>query len=55
LFAGRPRDIEDVRNIIVKALLLDRKYINRWLKEFDKTTEDKKFTTLFKQVLKEAK
>jgi hypothetical protein len=55
LFAGRPRDIEDARNIIVKTPLLDRKYINCWLKEFDKATEARKFTDSFKQVLKEAK
>lgn len=35
LFAGRPRDIEDVRGILLKGRPLDVHYINRWLKELE--------------------
>ena len=35
IFAGRPRDLEDVRNIMIKNPSFDKKYINKWLKEFD--------------------
>ncbi len=34
LFAGRPRDIEDVKGIIVQQKKLDKKYLHRWLGEF---------------------
>ena len=35
IIAGRPRDIEDVRVILIKNPNYDSKYINRWLKDFD--------------------
>lgn len=50
MFAGRPRDIEDVMNIIKKNKKLDRIYIRKWLKIFDKSNNGtllqqfKKFT-----------
>ncbi len=35
LFAGRPRDIEDVRGVLArKGKTLDRTYLRRWIKEF---------------------
>lgn len=34
LFAGRPRDIEDVRSMLSKNELRDIEYIQRWLNEF---------------------
>lgn len=33
--AGRPRDLEDVRSILLKNPQLDREYIRRWLAELD--------------------
>jgi len=39
IFAGRPRDLEDVRSIIIKNRDLDREYVRRWLKEFERSTE----------------
>lgn len=33
--AGRPRDLEDVRNILLKNQLIDANYVRQWLKEFD--------------------
>lgn len=35
--AGRPRDLEDVRSILLKQADFDRSYIDRWLLEFDRT------------------
>ncbi len=39
LFAGRPRDIEDVRGIIKLNRKIDTDYLNRWLQEFMNVTE----------------
>lgn len=52
IFAGRPRDIEDVRSIILKNLDIDTQYIRRWLKEFDKSSDKKDFLKTFEEVLK---
>jgi len=35
IFAGRPRDIEDVKMIVIKNPELDVKYIIEWLKSFE--------------------
>jgi hypothetical protein len=35
--AGRPRDLEDVRSILLKKPPLDLPYIHRWLQEFDQS------------------
>lgn len=37
IIAGRPRDMEDVRNILNKNAELDRAYIQLWLAEFDRS------------------
>ncbi len=34
-FAGRPRDIEDARSIIIKNPDFDQAYVRRWLKELE--------------------
>jgi predicted nucleotidyltransferase len=34
--AGRPRDLEDVRSILLRNSELDRAYIRRWLGEFER-------------------
>ena len=39
IFSGRPKDIEDVRAIIIKNPNFDRRYIKKWLKEFDSQPE----------------
>jgi hypothetical protein len=52
IFAGRPRDIEDVRSIILKNLDIDAQYIRKWLKEFDKSSDKKDFLKTFEKVLK---
>jgi len=35
MFAGRPRDIEDVRGVLVRHPECDREYVERWLGEFE--------------------
>jgi len=52
IFAGRPRDIEDVRKILLKNKV-DENYIKKWLKEFDKALGKgtlKTFVELIKEV-----
>lgn len=40
MVAGRPRDLEDVRSILLKNPGLDMPYISRWLSRFDRTQGD---------------
>lgn len=47
IFAGRPRDLEDAAVVMVKNPDFDREYIEKWLKEFDRTMESSNFTALF--------
>ncbi len=37
--AGRPRDLEDIRNILVKNPAYDRDYVLSWLREFDRALD----------------
>jgi plasmid stabilization system protein ParE len=53
IFSGRPRDLEDVRTIIVKNPDMDRSYIKKWLAEFDKTVDGANFTDSFENLLQE--
>ncbi|MFN3480222.1 MAG: nucleotidyl transferase AbiEii/AbiGii toxin family protein [Thermodesulfovibrionales bacterium] len=55
IFAGRPRDIEDVRGIILKNPKLDLRYIEGWLKEFENSVEGGDFLQVFKEILKNVK
>lgn len=41
LVAGRPRDIEDVRSIVLKNPGLDAEYMRRWLGEIDADRAEK--------------
>jgi predicted nucleotidyltransferase len=41
LVAGRPRDIEDVKAVLLKNPGYDRDYIKRWLADFDATIDSK--------------
>jgi len=52
IFAGRPRDIEDARIILLKNPSCDLKYIEKWLKEFNKMAEDKNLLRIFKELKK---
>ena len=54
VFAGRPRDIEDVKTVILKNPGIDRQYIRAWLKEFDKSddsSEKRSFLKTFEGVV----
>ncbi len=53
IFSGRPRDIEDVKSIILKNPKFNITYIRRWLKEFDATVKGKDFLNCFEETLKE--
>jgi len=52
IFAGRPRDLEDVRTIILKNQKLDVSYIKKCLKLFDSSGPQKKFLKTFENMLK---
>ena len=50
IFAGRPRDLEDVKNIVIKNPEIDTEYIQTWLKEFDRTLNEN-FCKTFEGIL----
>lgn len=53
--AGRPRDLEDVKNILGKNRDLDITYMKRWFAEFDASLQEKftdRFETVRKSVLR---
>ena len=54
VIAGRPRDIEDIKSILLKNPEYDSTYIEQWLKSFDVSLGES-FLKLFKNVLKEIK
>jgi hypothetical protein len=54
IFAGRPRDLEDVRSMILKNPDFDHEYTRKWLKEFDRSMESSDFTRLFEHLVREA-
>ncbi len=53
IFAGRPRDIEDVRAILLKNRDVDVEYIRRWLKDFDSLPEGEGVLATFEAILKD--
>jgi predicted nucleotidyltransferase len=53
-FAGRPRDIEDIKSILLKNPRYDKKYIITWLKKFD-ISLGSKYTGSFRSLIKELK
>lgn len=54
IFAGRPRDLEDVRIILIKNSDIDKSYIRKWLKAFDESSDTKEFLKNFEEILKAA-
>jgi hypothetical protein len=52
VIAGRARDIEDVKSILLKNLKYDSVYIEKWLKAFDKSL-GAKFLKVFRNIEKE--
>ena len=52
VISGRPRDLEDIRSILVKNPKYDSDYISGWLKEFDHSLSQK-FLETFKKTQEE--
>lgn len=50
--AGRPRDMEDARSVMLKNPSIDQDEIRRWLREYDKVLGED-FETRFLKILKE--
>ena len=53
IFAGRPRDMEDVKSILIKNPEMDTPYIRRWLNDLAEATGES-FVDRFESVLKNA-
>lgn len=51
IFAGRPRDLEDVRSVLLRNQDIDMDYIRQWLGEFDESVESASFTKTFDEIL----
>lgn len=52
LFAGRPRDIEDIRGIVLKNKKIDMPYIRQWLTEFEATFPEGNFNKTLDEIIK---
>lgn len=52
IIAGRPRDIEDIKSILMKNSKYDKKYISDWLRKFDQSL-DQSFINTFEIILKD--
>ncbi len=50
IFSGRPRDLEDVRTILLKNPDIKFLYIENWLKEFDLSMEGSDFLKKLKEL-----
>jgi predicted nucleotidyltransferase len=53
IFAHRPRDIEDIKNIMLKKPAIDKDYIKRWLSEFDRSMPEEHLLEVFQKLLVE--
>lgn len=51
IFAGRARDLDDVKSIIIKNPSIELPYIEKWLAEFDKGSDEVGFSKKFKEIL----
>lgn len=52
IFAGRARDLEDVRIILLKNPNYNKEYIVKWLSEFDKSLREE-YVVKFKEMLRD--
>jgi hypothetical protein len=52
IFAGRPRDLEDVRSVLLKQQNIDTAYIRKWLMEFDVSSGNGHFLETFEESLR---
>lgn len=53
IVAGRPRDLDDVRVLVLKNPDLDGDYVRHWLIQFEQTLEQP-FVTLLEKILNES-
>jgi len=51
IFAGRPRDLEDVRSVLVRNPDVDKDYITTWLEQFDASSQEYNFLKTFHAIL----
>lgn len=51
IFAGRVRDMDDIRSIILKNPDFDRDHVLRWLREFDTTFPEGDFVAKFNDII----
>jgi hypothetical protein len=49
VIAGRARDLEDIKSILLKNQKYDSDYIEKWLKEFDKSLSEQ-FLEIFREI-----
>ena len=54
IVAGRPRDIEDVKIMMIKEHIIDVDYIRRWLEQFDRALS-RSFLTCFEELRKDCR
>ena len=54
IIAGRPRDLEDVRLLLIKNPNFDQQYIESWLQQFDEALGES-FKRQFQQVWQDSK
>jgi len=52
IFAGRPRDLEDVRSVVLKNQDIDIRYIRSWLKKFESSSDKKNLMNTFNKLLR---
>ena len=52
MVAGRPRDLEDVKSILIRNAELDLELIRRWLREFEQAMEGRTLLRDFEELLK---
>ncbi len=53
IFAGRPRDIEDIKGIMSKNKNFDKSYVLKWLNLFDVTDNKNNLLGIFNSILEE--
>jgi len=53
VIAGRPRDLEDVKAVLIKNPKMDLTYIRRWLNEFSAALQEP-FVNRFDELIKQA-
>lgn len=54
VLAARPRDVENIKSILLKNPDCDKKYIVKWLKEFDQSL-NKDFSKTFLSIAKKVR